>query len=170
MKILLLLLLSLGLAHAQVAEPKASATPESTPLQGFWRAILPGGIFRVRLDRIQSVSTHEYGIEPLTRVTELTVETGGSLATRFYYQEIVTPQAPLGIGQSAIDLVKEKTEEAAGKIVGDTGLWKKVTKIYPATTHAHTVEYRLTSKADVQLLESVERAWSTGRGEEIKLN
>ena len=168
MKFLLLLWLSVGLAVAQTASP--SPASETTPLGGFWRAVLPGGVFRVRLDRIQSVSTHEYTIEPLTRVTELTIDTGGSVVTRFYFQEIATPQTPLGIGQSAVDLVKAKTEEAAQQISGDASVWKKVTKIYPSTTHAHTVEYRVQSKAALQrLMDSVEKAWSTGRGEEIKV-
>ena len=162
---LLFLWLLAGFANAQTPTP----TPDPTPLGGFWRAVLPGGVFRVRLDRIQSVSTHEYTIEPLTRVTELTIDTGGSVVTRFYFQEIATPQTPLGIGQSAIDLVKAKTEEAANQISGDASVWKKVTKIYPSTTHAHTVEYRVQSKAALQrLMASVEKAWSSGRGEEIK--
>lgn len=162
---LLFLWLLAGFANAQTPTP----TPDPTPLGGFWRAMMPGGVFRVRLDRIQSVSTHEYTIEPLTRVTELTIDTGGSVVTRFYFQEIATPQTPLGIGQSAIDLVKARAEDAAQQISGDASVWKKVTKIYPSTTHAHTVEYRVQSKAALQrLMASVEKAWSTGRGEEIK--
>ncbi len=157
-----------GLASAQTATPPA---PETTPLQGFWRAVLPGGIYRVRLDRIQSVSTHEYTIEPLTRVTELTIDTGGAVVTRFYYLEILTPQTPMGLGQSAVDLIKEKTEDVSNKVIGDMGVWKKVTKIYPSTTHAHTVEYRVESKDGIRkLMSSAEKAWSTNHGEEIKLN
>jgi len=168
MKPLLVLLAVAGFSFAQTPAP--SPTPEATPLQGSWRAVLPGGVYRVRLDRIQSVSTHEYTIEPLTRVTELTIETGGAVVTRFYYLEILTPQVPLGVGQSAMDLVKAKTEEAANKIAGDAAVWKKVSKIYPATTHAHTVEYRVPTKADIQrLMDSAEKAWSTNQGEEIKI-
>jgi hypothetical protein len=77
----------------------------------------------------------------------------------------------MGVGQSAVDLVKAKTEEAAAKVAGDTSLWKKVSKVYPATTHAHTVEYRVSSKEQLQrLMTSVEKAWSTNQGEEIKLD
>ncbi|MEO7932662.1 MAG: hypothetical protein ABIT76_05840 [Chthoniobacterales bacterium] len=167
MKIFLVLLAMIGLASAQTPSP----SPETLPRQGFWRAVLPGGVFRVRLDRIQSVSTHEYTIEPLTRVTELTIDTGGAVVTRFYYLEILTPQTPMGLGQSAVDLVKEKAEEAANTVSGDAGIWKKVTKIYPSTTHAHTVEYRVESKDDIRkLMSSAEKAWSTNHGEEIKLD
>ncbi|HEX8372138.1 MAG TPA: hypothetical protein VF585_05120 [Chthoniobacterales bacterium] len=171
MKPLLLLLALASFAYGQAPSPSPSPKAESSPLQGFWRATLPGGTFRIRLDRIQSVSIHEYTIEPLTRVTELNVDAGGSVVTRFYFLEVLSPQVPMGVGQSAVDLVKAKTEEAAAKVAGDTSLWKKVSKVYPATTHAHTVEYRVSSKEQLQrLMTSVEKAWSTNQGEEIKLD
>ena len=47
-------------------------------------------------------------------------------------------------------------------------VWEKVIKNYPATTHAHTVEYRLTNKANLaQLEQSVEQAWTTNKGVSI---
>ena len=170
---LIFLWLTVSVLSAQTATPTASptSTPGTTPMSGFWRAVLPGGVFRVRLDRIQSASTHEYTIEPLTRVRELTVDTGSGVVTRFYHLEIVSPQTPLGLGQSGVDLVKTKTEEAVGKVVGDGAPWKKVTKIYPATTHAHTVEYRVSSRENLEkLMSSIEKAWSANQGEEIKVD
>ena len=48
--------------------------------------------------------------------------------------------------------------------------WQKVIKTYPTTTHAHTVEYRLASKSDLQnLRQSLEQAWTTGRGANFKI-
>jgi hypothetical protein len=45
-----------------------------------------------------------------------------------------------------------------------------VTKNYPTTTHAHTVEYRLESKAEIsKLFDSADRAFRTGQGATIKL-
>ena len=167
---LIFLWLMSGLVTAQAQTPSPAPTPQVTPLSGYWRAVLPGGIFRVRLDRIQSVSTHQYTIEPLTRVTELTIDAGGAVVTRIYHLEMTTPQTPLGIGQSAMDLVKAKTEEAVTQISGDASVWKKVSKIYPSTTHAHTVEYRVQSLDNLQkLMDSLEKAWSTNTGEEIKI-
>ena len=77
----------------------------------------------------------------------------------------------MGVGQSAIDLLKEKTEEVAARVAGADAPWEKVTKTYPTTTHAHTVEYRLSSREDLQkLYDHVEKCWITGRGDEIKLS
>ena len=48
-------------------------------------------------------------------------------------------------------------------------VWEKVIKNYPATTHAHTVEYRLSTKANLQQIEqSLEQAWTTNKGLSIK--
>ena len=44
-------------------------------------------------------------------------------------------------------------------------VWEKVIKNYPATTHAHTVEFRLSSKANLQQIEqSLEQAWTYNKG------
>lgn len=159
-------LANIGLAQTSAPTP---ALAESNRLPNFWRVILPAGIYQVRLDRINSISTHEYTIEPILRVTELTIETGGPVVTRFYFQETITPQSPMGLGQSGIDLVKSKTEEIAERLAGDQAPWRRVSKVYPATTHAHTVEYRLSSKEALESLrKSAEKAWTTGNGEEIK--
>lgn len=164
-------ILALGIILSNGLAQTHTPAGESNRLPNFWRVILPAGIYQVRLDRIQSISTHEYTIEPVLRVTELTVETGGSVVTRFYFQETVTPQSPLGLGQSGIDLVKNKTEEIAERLAGDKAPWKRVVKVYPTTTHAHTVEYRLSSKETVEeLRKSAEKAWTTGLGEEIKID
>lgn len=124
----------------------------------------------VALANIQSISTHEYTIEPLMRITEMTLETNGPVVARFYYVETVTPQTPAGVGQSAIDLLKEKTEQAAAAVGAVAGggkpPWQRVIKTYPTTTHAHTVEYRLDSKDQVQqLFNSATKCWTTGKGD-----
>lgn len=124
------------------------------------------------LGNIQSISTHEYTIEPLMRITEMTLETNGPVVARFYYVETVTPQAPAGVGQSAIDLLKEKTEQVAAAAVAAGGKppWQRVIKTYPTTTHAHTVEYRLDSKEQVQqLFNSAMKCWTTGKGDAFTL-
>lgn len=127
------------------------------------------------LANIQAISTHEYTIEPLIRVTEMTIETNGPVVARFYYIETGTPQSPAGIGQSAIDLLKEKSGQAAAAIAGVAGggkpPWQRVIKTYPATTHAHTVEYRLDSKEQVQrLFDHASKCWMTGKGDAFTLD
>jgi hypothetical protein len=44
-------------------------------------------------------------------------------------------------------------------------------KDYPATTHAHTVEYRIESKEKLQgLLKSLTDSLTSGRGDSFKLD
>ena len=61
--------------------------------------------------------------------------------------------------------MQQRATDAAISQAGDEPVWQKVVKNYPTTTHAHTVEYRLSSKANLQqLYSSLEQAWTTGKG------
>lgn len=138
----------------------------------FWRCELPGGLYTVSLPTISSVSTHEYVVDGAARVTELTVGTTGAVVTRFYYLQPLVPKSPIGLGQSVIDKVQERVQDAAGRVeaAGVEPLWKKVVKNYPTTTHAHTVEYRVDNLDDVEKLrKSLETAWRNNSETAIKL-
>ena len=136
----------------------------------FWRCELPGGIYMVSLPTVTSVSTHEYVVNPGTaRVTELTIGTNGAVVARFYYIEPLAPKSPIGLGQSIIDKVQEKVEEAADRADVEQ-VWKKVVKDYPLSTHAHTVEFRLDTLEKLTKLEkSVEDAWRFNKDVSIKI-
>jgi hypothetical protein len=135
-----------------------------------WRCQLPGGTYAVAVNTISSVSIHEYLVDGVARVTELTVATTSSVVARFYHLEPLTPKSPVGVGQTVIDKVQEKIEEATIR----TGLepaWKKVVKNYPVATHAHTVEYRLENKDDITKIHaSLEAAWRNNRDGNFKLD
>lgn len=149
--------------------PLAAQTPTPTPDVGgaFWRAELPGGTYMVALPAIASISSHEYLVDGASRVTEVTVDTMGSVQARFYFIEPNIPQAPGGIGQSALNFAQEKAAEALDRT--GTDVWKKVVKKYPEATHAHTVEYRLDSKETLtKLFKSLETSWREGRGRTFK--
>ncbi len=149
---------------AQDAEP----TPTPPMRGGIWKADMPAGTYLVSLTKITSISQHEYIVEGAAKVSEVTIATEGSEIARFYYLEPNTPQMPGGVGQSAVNLLQEKAEEAAGRVVGDE-IWRKVLKSYPVATHAHTIEYRLTSKDSLdKLFKSAEKSWLTGRGDTFK--
>ena len=147
------------------ANAEAGATPTGTvsPTQnGFWRCELPGGVYLVALRNIQSISTHEYVVDGAARVTEVTIATSSSVEGRFYYLEPVTPNA---VGATLQQLQQHVQDLAASHVDANDQVWQKVIKSYPTTTHAHTVEYRLTSKENLQqLYASLEQAWMTGRG------
>ncbi len=149
------------------ATPVASPTGSVAPTQNrFWRCELPGGVYLVALNNIQSVSTHEYIVDGAARVTEVTIATNSSVEGRFYYLEPVTPSA---VGATLQQLQQHVQDLAASHVSPDDKVWEKVIKSYPATTHAHTVEYRLTSRENLQqLYASLEQAWMTGRGAALK--
>lgn len=136
----------------------------------FWRCELPGGIYMVNMTTLASVSTHEYVVDGAARVTELTVATNSAVVARFYFLEPMVPKSPVGgLGQSLIDKVQQRSEEAAGR-AGLEEVWKKVVKNYPLTTHAHTVEYRLDSIDQVKKVQkSLEEAWRANRDTQFKV-
>jgi len=136
----------------------------------FWRCELPGGVYMASLPSISSVSTHEYVVGGAARVTELTIATNSAVVARFYYLEPMIPNSPIGLGQSAIDKAQEYIQEGANR-AGVEEVWKKVVKDYPVTTHAHTVEYRLSSLDQVKKLQrSLEDAMRTNKDTQIKLS
>lgn len=145
-------------ARAQEAEPTPAAVRYD-----FWEADLPTGRYVVAFGRLTSVSMHEYVVDGAGRVTEVNIATSGSELARFYYIEPNIPQSPNGIGQSAINTVTDRARDVA-KRTGADQILGPVVKNYPTTTHAHTVEYRLSSKELVQkLFESIDTAWRRNR-------
>ena len=155
------------------ANPAAAATAAGTPTgsatptnNGFWRCELPGGVFLVALRNIQSVSTHEYIVDGAARVTEVTIATSSSVEGRFYFLEPMT----VGTVGATLQQLQQHVQDLSSDHLGaDDKVWEKVIKNYPATTHAHTVEYRLTSKENLQQIYStLEQAWTTGRGVSLK--
>jgi len=156
------------MALAQQPSPSPALSPTRMPL---WRCDLPGGTYEVAIHSIISVSTHEYIVDGVARVTEMNIDTPGNMAVRFYYLEPLVPSSPVGIGQSTIDKVQELAEEAAGRVSpGQQPPWEKVIKSYPTTTHAHTVEYRLDSLDQLNsLFQSADQAFRLNQNTEIKL-
>ena len=149
--ILILLLATGGSVFGQTPTPtpasSASPSPTVTPAPAqvpIWRCDLPGGTYEVVLHAVLAVSSHEYVVDGVARVTEVNVDTQGNMAVRFYFIEPNTPTSPIGLGQSAVDRISDLAKEAAGR-AGQDDLWKRVVKSYPATTHSHTIEYRVES-------------------------
>ena len=164
------LLLAAPLLRAQIPgqTPAPAATPGGGTAIAMWRANLPGGSYSVAVRAIVSVSTHEYVVDGAARVTEVNIDTTGSLLARFYFLEPVTPNAPGGLGAATIDKAQELLKQAAEKTGQD--VWKKVVKNYPTTTHARTVEYRLVEKGDLnKIYEAAEEAFRLQKNKSITL-
>lgn len=160
----LFLLAAAPLLHAQSATP-APTTPAPTQTNILmWRCNLPGGSYSVALRSIVSVSSHEYLVDGIARVTEVNIDTTGNALVRFYYIEPTVPNTPLGIGAGTIDKAQQLLREGADRSGQSDVLWQKVVKNYPTTTHSRTIEYRLADKGALkQLFDSAESALRLNR-------
>tara|TARA_Y100000766_G_scaffold74741_1_gene63225 strand:+ start:49 stop:576 length:528 start_codon:yes stop_codon:yes gene_type:complete len=135
----------------------------------FWKASLPGGEYMVALNSISSIAKHTYIVDGAARVYEVTVADKSSAIARFYFIEPVTESSPINAGQVVLDRLKSVSKEATER-VGAGDVWDQVIKNYPNSTHAKTMEYRLTVKSNIDLIySSVARAWERGRGENFKI-
>lgn len=160
------------------ASPALSQTgtdPQDDGLQpgiaGFWEVVTANGRFMARLDKIASVSQHEYFIDGAVKVYEVTVETDGGQTARFYYLESPTEGSSITTGSATINRLRDVANKVSEK-VGTGDIDTIVTKHYPDTTHAKTSEYRLKARETIdQIYDHVRRVWAEekGRGEENRL-
>lgn len=135
-----------------------------TGARGIWQATLPGGEYAVATDRITSVSRHSYLLDGTLIVDEVTIDTTGQALARFYF---ITPVGANGAVGGTADAALERGKgvlDSVGQRTG-TDLENMVVKKYPVTTHAKTIEYRLSTKEELtQLFESAKQAWESGQG------
>ena len=72
--------------------------------------------------------------------------------------------AGTGNFDAEIEALRARAQEMRREAYAHLDAWQKVIKSYPTTTHAHTVEYRLSSKDQVNaLFTSVETAFRTNK-------
>ncbi len=173
MKSLLLALAFLPITlYAQTPAANPAATPPTTNATNaalaLFRAKLPGGTYEVAVRAIVAVTSHEYVVDGIARVTEVNIDTSGSLLARFYYIEPVQPTSPLGLGTATMEKAQELLKQAAEKTGQD--VWKKVVKNYPTTTHARTVEYRVVDKEELnKIYEGAEESFRMQRNKSITI-
>ena len=144
-------------------------TGDSTGSQLFWEAKLPGGSYIVELSAISSVSQHTYVIDGALKVTEVIVDTTGNSLARFYYIIPITNDS----GANTLNGLTERGKElldTAGEPVTGTKPSNLVAKQYPTTTHAKTVEFRISKEEDLtRLLNSVQNSWMKNNGRKFTL-
>jgi hypothetical protein len=147
---------------AQNADEEVKAGDTAGPNR-FWQATLSGGHFMVALDRISSVSRHQYVLDGALIVDEVTVDTIGQALARFYYITPITDSAPGNTVSELANRGRELVDKAAQRAGAD--VQNMVVKKYPVTSHAKTIEYRILSEAELSsLYSSVRASWETGRG------
>lgn len=171
MKFLFFALLSLLGSATAIAQNSAPATPaspnqEEVTRDGLWDGKLAGGSYLVRCTQILALSKHEYVADGTARVVEVNLTMNSNMTVRFYYLEPVRLEGGgvIGAGQQAIDKAREMMKDAASR-VSPTLITPKVVKSYPISTHAHTVEFVLSSEERLNSLHaSLERSFRTGQG------
>lgn len=149
---------------------KGSGIKEADGIKGFWEVVLDRGRFAVQLHHISSVSQHQYLVDG-ARVYEVTVDTTGSQAARFYYLEPMTDGGPLTMAKTALDRAKEVAQGVTDR-TGTSDVWDEVIKTYPDTTHARTAEYRLQNRNVLTAIYNhIHKVWAEerGRGEKNQL-
>lgn len=125
------------------------------------------GNYVVRCNSIIALSKHEYVSDGVARVVEVNLTLSSSQVVRFYFLEPVkleTSSSAANAGTQALERAKDMVEQAAGR-VSPTLTEPKVVKNYPASTHAHTVEYVLKDEKRLNsMFQSLQRAFRTGQG------
>lgn len=185
--LMLAVLCCAGAAHAQFNTPNAPASggnanngattgnaaeesnvaDEDGPRR-FWQASLPGGDYMVALDRISTISMHEYLLDGNLVVREMTVDTSGRALARFYHIEPLTDSMDRNELTRIADRGRELLDRA-GQRAG-TDAHNMAQKQYPTTTHAGMIEYRVLELQDLDALySSLKRAWETGKGRRVTL-
>ena len=179
MKTTYLLFLAFGLFTAQPTFAQTSnqtqqqeTEEEEVELEGVedepnrkrrWQCSLAGGQYAVNLGNITSLSKHSYVLDGTLLVTEVTIDTTGSALARFYYIEPITTDTNF----NSLARIQQRAKELRAKTQQRSGLKADeiAQKNYPTTTHAHTIEFRITNEAQLDALySSVFRAWDTGKG------
>jgi hypothetical protein len=163
-----IVLLVSPLAHAQnQPAPTTNKSEDTEQPNRFWQASMSGGHFMVAIDRISSISRHEYVLNGNALVDEVTVDTLGQSLARFYFIRPLTDTMTGSNTGAAVARIAGRTEELverAASIAG-TNAHEKVIKTYPDTTHARSIEYRVQSaEALTALYNSVRTAWERGKG------
>ena len=161
-----ILLSTLALALITVSPVSAQDEGSDDPAVAntrFWAAELSGGHYMVKIGSISSASRHEYIADGVARVVEVTVATDSSVAARFYFVEAVGKNSAF----NTPGIIANRVESTVNKIGGRAGVDSDTTvvKNYPSSTHAHTVEFRVSSLSALDsLYNSLVSSIQTGRG------
>jgi len=162
--------------HAQTPAPSGGNTSQADAqtLQG-WRGFLAISHREGRLvmpySRIVSVSRAQFVIDGGGKVDEVTLDTTGGVVARFYFLESLSENNPL----NAVQIINNRAQKLNDLVEKRSGEeTRQVIKHYPDTTHAKTVEFNLSSKADLDtLFDFITRKWveegGNGSAETLKL-
>jgi hypothetical protein len=158
-------------AYAQQDPDGGNEAPNVSEDDGprrFWQANLPNGHYMVALDRIATISMHEYLLDGGLVVTEVTVDTVGRALARFYHIAPLSDAAGRDEVSRVVDRGRELLDRAGQK--AGTDAHNMAQKAYPTTTHAGTIEYRILDQRDLDALyNSLKKSWESGKGRKLTI-
>lgn len=147
-------------------DEEESKAEETDAHRRFWQASVPGGHYMVAIDRIASISMHQYVLDAQLLVTEMVIDTNGRGLARFYYVTSVAENSGSATAARVVEKGRDLLDRA-GQRAGTNAL-DLAQKNYPATSHAGMIEYRMMDLRDLNALyKSLQNAWETGKGRKI---
>jgi hypothetical protein len=145
-----------------------STAEEAQGPKRFWSASLQGGDYSVALDKISSVSIHEYVLNANLIVTEMVIDTDGRALARFYHVRSVAEDTASGAGGRLVERGKDLIDRAGQRAKVD--FHNLPQKDYPTTSHAGMIEYRVMRLNDLKALhKSVQGAWESNQGKKVTI-
>lgn len=123
--------------EAEIREAKA----EIVPL--FWKAKLDESTILLPLRSIEFFGVQNYDVDGATRVRELTISTDSHNLIRIYH---IRPLDAAGKATNHVETLRRLAEGTTGEE------FDRPVKVFPQTTHAHMVEYRVEEESHVDSL------------------
>lgn len=140
----------------------SDSTESKSTSDGLWTASIsgsPAGAICIPVRLISSVSVHNYLLNGKIPIAELTIDTLGNNSIRMY--------TVLSSSADSMDLMGVATA-AKGELMKESGGMPSVAKQYPNTTHAHSIEYSLSSVKQLKAVyNSVCKCLATGKGAKL---
>jgi hypothetical protein len=131
-------------SHASVTAGPSVGTPRGEIVPLFWKAVIGESIVSVPLGSVEHFGVQTYDVDGIARVRELTITTKSQSMIRIYH---MTPLSALAENaRNTLKALEGIAEDAA-----DEELNVPV-KVFPSTTHAHMVEYRVKDRENIGVL------------------
>jgi hypothetical protein len=149
-------------------EEDDSTAEETQGPKRFWSASLQGGEYSAALDKISSVSIHEYVLNANLIVTEMVIDTEGRALARFYHVRSIAEDTASGSAGRLVERGKDLIDRAGQRAKVD--FHNLPQKDYPTTSHAGMIEFRVMRLNDLKALhKSAQGAWESGQGKKVTL-
>lgn len=167
-KLIMVLYCSLLTGLCATAQDLTKQGNDTEASNSFWTGNFPGGQILVPISKIAAIAQHKYLLDGQFTVYEVTIDVVGNSLTRIYYIE---PVAATVAGATSFGTAAKERAKAVGENVrektGTSDLDPEtiVSKNYPTTTHAHTIEYRVKTLDELNTVyRSLSNALQRGKG------